>query len=918
MKTPSTNSHATLHWISGVLLTLMVLLPSSTIAAQNKAAEAAYEGAAGLVGLGLWEPAAKGYLEYFKKFPKHEMAGHAHHGLGLCYFNMKDYAAAARELEAAANSRGPNLPNPVLVNLLLGQALMKKVPADFGDAEDAFETSLNSLGFSKSGIFSRSWDEGNVKKWLGENKDAERKQIAADVFLGLIEATYFQSDWKSVLNKAAAFEALIQKTGAEQRVRVFTGEAFERTGNFKAAAEAFALGAKLEGNDASSALFSLGMIRLNQLKDYMGAAKDFKSFTVKFRNNERQPDAAYNEALCYFHSYYTGKDEHLIEAVDRFNAFAKANARHKLADTARFYAGKLQHSQKQWEAALASLEPILGNKEPALSQLVFLVADSHHRLQHWDKSAKLYMAFAKGNETALNADVALHNAGMAFSVLDRPDFDKAIAAYELLEQKCPRSPTLPSARLKLGIIHFNAGRFEKAQEPLDKIPARHPLRADADYFLAWSDLNNRNPAGAAKRFGQLSDGLKKSAPGHRLIPLAKLYQGIAEYERGRFGAAEKILAEFIAEFSEHKMFYEAAFNLGQAQMELKKWGDAIRSYKKVSEDSPLHHRALYQSGRSKRFGGKDAEAIPFYKEFLEQYASHPMANDVAFELAELEFEKGGQNGGDAAVNRLTALLDKKPNPMLRQKTLFKLGIVHFSEKNHEASAEAFEEMLKGPPVGLAIDAAWQAGEARRLVAISQEGDARDKENKAALKNYKSALNAKAPAKAGPARIQELARFQQQALIRIGETEARLEQWPASQKSYEQFIKDNPKHVLIRTAYQGLGWAMQNQEKYPGAIDSLEKAVADGTRDDVAARAQFLLGECYLEMKEFDKAIIEFSKVEALYAFPAWQSKAAYEMAQSFLRQDNRDRARQQFQRLVKTYPDTPAATAAKSQLKRLN
>lgn len=227
-------------------------------------------------------------------------------------------------------------------------------------------------------------------------------------------------------------------------------------------------------------------------------------------------------------------------------------------------------------------------------------------------------------------------------------------------------------------------------------------------------------------------------------------------------------------------------------------------------------------------------------------------------------------------------------------------------------------MLKGPPVGLAIDAAWQAGEARRLVAISQEGDARDKENKAALKNYKSALNAKAPAKAGPARIQELARFQQQALIRIGETEARLEQWPASQKSYEQFIKDNPKHVLIRTAYQGLGWAMQNQEKYPGAIDSLEKAVADGTRDDVAARAQFLLGECYLEMKEFDKAIIEFSKVEALYAFPAWQSKAAYEMAQSFLRQDNRDRARQQFQRLVKTYPDTPAATAAKSQLKRLN
>ncbi|MDC0219429.1 tetratricopeptide repeat protein [Verrucomicrobia bacterium] len=918
MTSLSTNTHALLHLISGAFLALMVLLPSFTISAQNKAAEAAYEGAAGLVQLQLWDKAAKGYLEYFQKFPKHEMAGHAHHGLGLCHFNLKDYTAAAAELKAAANSRGRSRPNPVEVNLLLGQALMKKEPADFGDAEEAFEASLKSLGFSKSGIINRSWDEQNVKKWLGKTKDTARKRVAADAFLGLLEATYFKGDWKSVLEKALAFEALIKKTSAEQRVRVFTGEAFERTGNFKAAAEAYAFGAKLEGNDASSALFSLGMVRLNQLKDYMGAAKDFHSFTIKYRNDVKRSDAAFNEALCYFQSYFTGKDDHLIEAVDRFKAFAKTNPKNRLADTAQFYAGKLQHSQKQWKAALASLEPILGNTEPALSQLVFLVADSHHRLENWSKAAKFYMQFAKGNETALNADVALHNAGMAFTVLDRPDFDKAIAAYELLEQKCPRSPTLPSARLKLGIIHFNAGRFEKAQGPLNKIPEKHPLRADADYFLAWTDLDNQNPAGAAKRFGQLGDRLKKSAPEHRLIPLAKLYQGIAEFERGRFGNAEETLTQFVADYSEHKMFYEAAFNLGQAQMELRKWGDAIKSYKKVPDDSPLHHRALYQSGRSKRFDGKDVEAIPFYNEFLEYYANNPMANDVAFELAELEFEKGGQNGGADSVKRLTALLSKKPNAVLRQKTLFKLGIVQFSEGNYEASAMAFEEMLNGPPVGLAIDAAWQAGEARRLVAASQKGDAKDKENRAALKNYNLALNAEAPAKSNPARLQELARFQQQALLRVGETEARLEQWQAAQKSYEQFIKVNPKHILIRTAFQGLGWAMQNQEKYPVAIEFLEKAVAAGTRDDVGARAQFLLGECYLEQENYDKAIIEFSKVESLYAFPAWQSKAAYEMAQSLLRQDNRDGARRQFERLVKSYPDTPAATAAKSALKRLN
>jgi tetratricopeptide (TPR) repeat protein len=807
----------------------------------------------------------------------------------------------------------------VAVNLLLGQALMKKVPADFEDAEEAFETSLNALGFSKSGIISRSWDEKNVKKWLGKTKDAARKKIVADVFLGLMEATYFQSDWKSVLKKAAAFEALIQKTSAEQRVRVFTGEAFEKTGNFKAAAEAYASGANLEGNDASEALFRLGLVRLNQLKDYMGAAKDFKSFTVKFRNNEKQPVAAFNEGICYFRSYHTGKDDHLIGAVDRLNAFAKANPRHRLADTARFYAGKLQHSQKQWKAALVSLEPILDNKEPALSQLVFLVADSHHYLEHWDKAAKFYMQFAKGNETALNADVALHNAGVSFENLDQPNLDKAIAAYELLEKKCPRSPTLPSARLKLGIIHFNAGRFEKAQGPLNKIPAGHPLRADADYFLAWADLKNLNPGDAAKRFGQLRARLKKSEPEHRFIPLAKLYQGTAELDRGRFRDAEKILAEFVADYSKHDNLDEAAFNLGLAQMELRRWGDAIKSFDIVPDGSSLHHRALYQAAWSKRGAGNPAGAIPYYKKYLELHPKGELADTTAFELAELESATGDVMGGEDSVDRLTRLLNKRPAvPVgLRQKALFHLGIVQFQQKNMFASAKAFEDLLNSDPEHRVIEAAFQAGQARLFLAKTKKGEAKENESRAALKNFQIAEKAKKPSN-NDLNKALLALLQQQASIQIGVTMAALEQWAASQKTFEQFIKAHPNHKLIRTANQGLGWALQHQEKYPAAIKSLEKAVANGFRDIVGAKAQFQLGECYFQQENYDKAIIEFSKVEALYAFPAWQSMAAYEMAQSLLRKDDRDGARRQFQRLVKGYPDTPAATAAKSALQRLN
>ena len=120
-------------------------------------------------------------------------------------------------------------------------------------------------------------------------------------------------------------------------------------------------------------------------------------------------------------------------------------------------------------------------------------------------------------------------------------------------------------------------------------------------------------------------------------------------------------------------------------------------------------------------------------------------------------------------------------------------------------------MLRANPNDLAISSAWQAGEARRQLAQMSSDAIRDREYKAALSNYKRAING---VTSGGGNEQQL---QQQALLRIGETESMMEDWIASQKSYTRFIEENPKHRLIRTAYLGLGWSKHNQESYNEAI-----------------------------------------------------------------------------------------------------
>ena len=109
------------------LMMTLLLCAAPSVKAADKVGDAAYEAAAGLFNLGLWKQASESYKEYFAKHPRHPLVAHGHFGLGLCYFNLKEYASAAKELGLAAKGEGPS---KVESNLYLGQALLLKTPMD--------------------------------------------------------------------------------------------------------------------------------------------------------------------------------------------------------------------------------------------------------------------------------------------------------------------------------------------------------------------------------------------------------------------------------------------------------------------------------------------------------------------------------------------------------------------------------------------------------------------------------------------------------------------------------------------------------------------------------------------------------------------------------------------------------------------
>ena len=102
--------------VSVMALVLTLLFSLFSLPADDKEALEDYIVAKGKYKVEAYKDAVASYIEYLKKYPRHKNSAAARFELGLCYFELKDYGAAARELEKAA-SRKVN--DQVRVNLFL-------------------------------------------------------------------------------------------------------------------------------------------------------------------------------------------------------------------------------------------------------------------------------------------------------------------------------------------------------------------------------------------------------------------------------------------------------------------------------------------------------------------------------------------------------------------------------------------------------------------------------------------------------------------------------------------------------------------------------------------------------------------------------------------------------------------------------
>jgi tol-pal system protein YbgF len=106
--------------------------------------------------------------------------------------------------------------------------------------------------------------------------------------------------------------------------------------------------------------------------------------------------------------------------------------------------------------------------------------------------------------------------------------------------------------------------------------------------------------------------------------------------------------------------------------------------------------------------------------------------------------------------------------------------------------------------------------------------------------------------------------------------------------------------------------------YGLAIDGFEEYLDTYPESELADNAQYWIGQCYYEQRDFFKAIEEFGKVLDLYPRGDKVPGAMVKLGMSYLEAQDRASAKKIFRQVVELYPHTDEASIARDQLAALN
>ncbi len=620
--------------------------------------------------------------------------------------------------------------------------------------------------------------------------------------------------------------------------------------------------------EASRALYNAAFAAM-QLGKFQESAQWAAEFVAKFPQDSLIPDVRYivAESKLMTGSSAAAADDYL-KLVD--DPISKSKMQRPLwvmrAATALSLSGKGDRATDLLEKNLPAFSPVQQAEAAFMAGTLHLTAGrSKEAVNAFEKVLSVEPNWPRGDEARLMLGQA-HLVGR--------DEAKAAAQWQEVIKQFPKSPRSDQARYRLAQASARANDYATAVRRFDELLASRldpSLRPFALYGRSWNLMRSDNAADALQSLDQLT----KDHADHPLVGDARLARGMCLRSMNKPDEAMKQLEQFLADdpkgINRGHALYEMAL-IDQSQKRAGKAAERLEQLVAVVPNYPDIDKVIYEWAWSLKESGNDDQAEVRFKEMIQRFPENPLAAEAYYFIGQRLYDK---ESWAQAAEQYAKAYRLAGNNELKERAIYRQGWSLYRDSKFKESSETFANQVKEFASGKFL--------ADGLLMVG-EGYFKLEQFEAALAAFDVARKRILSANETEANVKEMADRQVRELVFLhgGQSQSQLKRWDAAVEWFSELERRFPSSTYLPQAQYETAYALQQAGKDKVALALYEKVAGD-QRNEVGARARFMMGEIYFGRSDFANAIPEFQRV--MYGYGAeqapaeiknWQAKSGYE------------------------------------------
>jgi TolA-binding protein len=454
------------------------------------------------------------------------------------------------------------------------------------------------------------------------------------------------------------------------------------------------------------------------------------------------------------------------------------------------------------------------------------------------------------------------------------DEAKAAAQWQEVIKSFPKSPRSDQARYRLAQASARANDYGKAVQRFDEllVSGLDPsLRPFALYGRSWNLMRADQAGEALKSLEQLA----KDHPEHPLVGDAKLARGMCLRAMNKPDEAMTQLEQFLASdpqgINRGHALYEMAL-IDQSQNRAAKAAERLGQLAAAVPNYPGIDKVIYEWAWSLKESGNEDQAEVRFKDLIQRFPENPLVAEGHYFLGQRAYEK--EMWADAA-DQYAKAYRLASDPDLKERAIYRRGWALYRASKFKESSETFATLVKDFPAGVFLaDGLLMVGEG--LFKLEQYPPA--------LAAYEVARKRIIDNNESEASIKDSADRQIRELVFLhgGQCHSQMKRWVDAIDWFNELKTRFPSSTYLPQAQYEIAYALQQSGKDQEALAAYAK-LAEDQRNEIGARARFMMGEIHFGRSDFINAIPEFQRV--MYGYGAeqapveiknWQAKSGFE------------------------------------------